>query len=203
MVERVGEFLGASPLVAPTGALAVVAAEGDEASKVIAFRVVGSGGVDGDGARLRHDELAPRVQGGLETDGEDGRKVDQFNGATFGDAVAGRIANFEREHVDAVAEAASESIVAVGNERQTIGRPGPCLPRARARSEDVAIKTAGPREGQFIVVQVPRIGGVEHDLSLRREDGLVLGRGPIQERCLIVEGQKTGDNTVLVKCRAG
>ena len=83
MVKGVGQGFRTNPCVAPAGALTVVSAERDDTSKVVALGVVGSRGVDGNRARLRHDEFAPRVEGRFEINHQHGCKVDQFNGTSL------------------------------------------------------------------------------------------------------------------------
>ena len=59
MVERVGQHFWTNPLIAPFRTLSIVTTKFDETSEVIAFWVKGSCCIDGDCARLRHDELVP------------------------------------------------------------------------------------------------------------------------------------------------
>ncbi len=125
VVEGVGEFLRTSPLVAPAGVRTVVSAERDHASKVVALGIVGSGGVDGNRARLWHDELAPRVEGGFEINRQHRCKIDQLNRPDFCYAMP-VVADLQRNFVNAVRELTVRwhlgEGVAVGEERGAVGR---------------------------------------------------------------------------------
>ena len=143
MVEGVGEFLRTSPLVAPAGALTVVSAERDHASKVVALGIVGSGGVDGNRARLWHDEFAPRVEGGFEINHQHGCEIDQFNRPGFRYAVPD-VADLQGDFVDTVRELAIRwhlcEGVAVGEERGTVGRVVVAVENTGTPCNDVVVK---------------------------------------------------------------
>ena len=98
VVKGVREFIWTNPLVTPTRTLAV---EINDACEIVTFGVVGSGGVDGDRARLRHDKFAPGVEGGFEINRQHRCEIDQFNRPGFCCAM-GDVAHLEGDFVDAV-----------------------------------------------------------------------------------------------------
>ena len=120
MVEGVGQRFRATPSTVRTGLLTVVATKRDHAREIVALGVVGARGVDGHGARLRHDEFAPRVQIGFKINHEHRCEIDQFNGSGFSYAM-GNVADQQADFVNAVRELAVRRYLreglAVGKER--------------------------------------------------------------------------------------
>ena len=151
MVKGVGQGFRTNPCVAPAGALTVVSAERDDTSKVVAFGVVGSSGVDGDRACLGHDEFAPRVEGGFEIDHKHWCQIDQFNGPGFGNAMT-RVTNLQRDLVNTVAKHHTCG--------KLVGHEGIGL-----RGKD-AVDGGCPFVRQDVVIKIPRLRGVEFHLSL-------------------------------------
>ena len=83
MVERVGQYFWADPLIAPSSALSVVTTKRNQASEVIAFRVKRSCCIDGDCACLRHDEFVPLGEAGIKRNVQHWSKIGQLDGSCF------------------------------------------------------------------------------------------------------------------------
>ena len=105
--------------------------------------------------------------------------------------------------MDAIGQFTGPIVVDVSRERYAVSRAVWAIPTHEAGIFDVAIEVTGPCLHKRIVVQIPRVRGVEQNGALGRVDHAVQRRVPNEERWLVLQRKNAVDETVLIEDSAG